>query len=78
MPSTKYNKKTARVDDPSDLITRVDGLRADCLRAREPSASKLSARRQSTSVDQVTWVIHEGGFLLISYTTNCQKSSPIL
>jgi hypothetical protein len=26
-----FNKKTARVDDPSDLITRVD-----CLRARKP------------------------------------------
>jgi hypothetical protein len=31
---------------------------------------------QSTSVDQVTWVIHEGGFLFIIYH-NCQKSSPI-
>jgi hypothetical protein len=29
-------------------------------------------RRQSTSVDQVTWVIHEGDFLFIIYH-NCQK-----
>jgi hypothetical protein len=36
----------------------------------------FSAQRKSTSVDQVTWVIHEGSFLFIIYH-NCQKSSPI-
>jgi hypothetical protein len=33
-------------------------------------------QRRSTSVDQVTWIIHEGGFLFIIYH-NCQESSPI-
>jgi hypothetical protein len=68
------NKKTARVDDPSDLITRVDCFWA--IESSRPQVEGLSARRQSTSVDQVTWVIHEGGFLFIIHH-NCQKSSPI-
>jgi hypothetical protein len=55
--------KTARVDDPSDLITHEYII-----------VSGLSARRKSTSVDQVTGVIHEGGFLFIP---QLPKSSPI-
>jgi hypothetical protein len=31
---------------------------------------------KQNDIDQVTWVIHEGGFLFIIYH-NCEKSSPI-
>jgi hypothetical protein len=59
------------VDDPSDLITRVDRLRGP----GRLQVEGLSARTQSMSVDQVTWIIHEGSFLFIIYH-NCQKVVP--
>jgi hypothetical protein len=40
-----------------------------------PQVEGHSARRQSASVDQVTWIIHEGGCLFIEYH-NCQKVVP--
>jgi hypothetical protein len=70
----QYNKKTARVDDPRDLITRVDCFPGE--KAPRPQVELgLSARRQSMSVDQVTWIIHEGDFLFIIYH-NCKKVVP--
>jgi hypothetical protein len=52
-----YDKqKTALVDDPSDLInTAVSGR---------------SGPETNYSCDQVTWIIHEGGFLIIINRVN--------
>jgi hypothetical protein len=59
------------------MIQVTSWLSSPGQKAPRPQIEVLSARRQSTSVDQVTyWVIHEGGFLFIIYH-NCQKSSPI-
>jgi hypothetical protein len=57
-------------------VTLSHEYNVDRLQARKLQDEGLSARRQSASSNQVTWVIHKGGFLLIIYH-NCQKSSPI-
>jgi hypothetical protein len=49
-----YDKqKTALVDDPSDLINT------------RPVVSGLSGPETIYSCDQVTWIIHSGGFLIV-------------
>jgi hypothetical protein len=59
------NKKTAQVDDPSDLITRVD-----CLRAREPPLS-VDLRVLIRSLGSSTRAV-----FCLSYTTIVKKVDP--
>jgi hypothetical protein len=60
-----YDKqKTALVDDPSDLINtrRLFPGRKPLGR---PAVSGLSGPETIYSCDQVTWIIHSGGFLIV-------------
>jgi hypothetical protein len=63
-----YNKKTALVDDPSDLIARVE-----CLRTRKPRDRRSRGFRPG---DNLRVLIRSlGSFLFIIYH-NCQKVIP--
>jgi hypothetical protein len=68
-----YNKKTARVDDPSDLTTRVD-----CLRARNHRDCRWSGFRPG---DNLRVLIRSLGsstrvVFCLSYTTIVKKVVP--